>query len=114
LSRALATECSPEAIEVSYPTGTADYAFAVEGDRFDPERHQRLGNPRRPIGMVVAAAGEHPHTVVVAAADEAIVLDLVDPLRTRRHGAGKGWKARRDEAGRVADGSGRAREHAAK
>jgi hypothetical protein len=45
--------------------------------------------------------GKYPHPLAVAAADKAepIVLDLIDPLRAGRHGAGVGRETRLSEAG---------------
>ena len=63
---------------------------------------QRFGDQRYPIGVVIAAPGEHPDAIAVAPADEAepVVLDLVHPLRAGRDRAGERWQARLDETER--------------
>jgi hypothetical protein len=48
----------------------ADHALAVERQRLNRERRQRLGNPWHANGPVMAAPGEHAHAVAIAAADE--------------------------------------------
>jgi hypothetical protein len=74
-------------------------------------------NPARPgracCRAIVATAREHPHPIAVAAAyePEAVVLDLMYPLRPARDGMGEGRKARLDKAGRTTDGRGGAPEH---
>ena len=114
--RAQATDRSAQPIEVRDAVGAADDALAVERHRLDVERRQRLGDRRHAVGVVVAAPGEHAHPVAVAPADEAeaVVLDLVDPLRAGRDRAAERWQARLDETERAASGSGRAPEDGSK
>ena len=108
LPRALAAHGSEEPIEVGHAIGTADHALAVDGDGSDVESEQRLGNHRRAIAVINTPAREHAHPVAVTAADEPepVMLDLIDPLRPGRHGVRFRRQARRDKAGRMADGTG--------
>jgi hypothetical protein len=103
--RALPTDRSPEPVEVAHTVRPAHHALAVDGNRGDPERSERVGDARHPVRPVMAATAEHPHPVQLAPADEpeSVVHDLIGPLRPAWHGGAIGRQARLDEARRVAD-----------
>src|SRR5262249_44903098 len=88
---------------------------AVECDRRCGKPSQRVHDPGHALGVVVAAPGEHAHTAALKPTDEAIpiVLDLMYPPRSARHGVGQGRKAGFDEARRVAGGSRKTPKHGA-
>src|SRR5690349_21685167 len=69
------------------------HALAVERGRLDWQGAQRLHDRRDSVSPLTPLAAEHPHAIALAPADEAIsvVLHLVGPARTVRHGARRGW-----------------------
>jgi|ERR1700730_7231930 hypothetical protein len=68
--------------------GIAGNPFAIERYSRCWKPGERIHDPWHPVGVVVAAPGEHPHPVALAPADEpeAVVLDLMHPVRPGRHG----------------------------
>jgi hypothetical protein len=60
--------------------------LAVQRERLGPQLGGGRGNRRIPIGPVIAAPGEEPHSLAVPAHDQpiAVVFGLVNPARPGR------------------------------
>ena len=70
---------------------TARDAFAVDRNGPNVEGGKAFSDPRNPFGPIVAAPAENADSVAVAPADksEAVVPNLIGPLRAGRDCAGK-------------------------
>ena len=77
----LAAECSPLKSETAIDA--EQHRLAIDHERSSCDCAARLRDQRKPIGPVMAVAGEQPHALAVALDDQAIavVLDFVDPVR---------------------------------
>src|SRR5262249_44844846 len=78
----------------------AHRGLPIERERSGPWLRCRPRDRRMAVAPVVAASGEQPHRVTGAAHDQpvAVVLDLVDPLRSGRRLGGASRDARLNEA----------------
>ena len=103
---ARAPHCGPQQFKVQLAIRPAYDVLPIEGDRLHPECRQCLDDARHAVCPVVATAEEHVHAVAIAPTDEpeAVVLDLIGPVRVGWHVAGNGRQVGFDRAGRMATG----------
>src|SRR5262249_8124252 len=104
---------SPKHVEIGNTVCAAYNALAIDRNRLDPELLQSLRDQWNAVGPVVTAPAEYAHALALAPADEAeaVVLDLVSPLRPGRHTVAVRRHAGLDEPRRSVRGKGRVPTH---
>jgi hypothetical protein len=90
-----------DAVEACHAVIVAAHRLAVDDAGARAQAGEGLDNQREAVGQVISRAAIEPHPRAVLAGHdaEAVMLDFVNPQRTRRQRIGLGGEAGLDKAG---------------
>src|SRR5262249_26759793 len=113
LARSQSPDRRAQPVEIRHAARAAHHTLAVDRHRLDAQLRQRLCDPGYPVSPVVTAPGKHADPFAITAADEpeAVVVDLMHPLRPGWHATRQRRQAGLDEAKGMTARGVRAPEH---